>query len=74
MPKKPTPKKSKCDVHLESEEEEEEEDDKLQSCIYCMKKKIPCVLQNGKKTAWAVKEGSEKIAEAVRDLTKLKWR
>ncbi|KIJ50731.1 hypothetical protein M422DRAFT_245388 [Sphaerobolus stellatus SS14] len=86
MPKKPTPKKSKRDVYSESEEEEEE--DKLQSCIYCVKKKIPCVPQTGKKvcvtcawhkmrceffdkTTWAVKEGSEKVAEAVRELTKL---
>ncbi|KIJ35056.1 hypothetical protein M422DRAFT_262800 [Sphaerobolus stellatus SS14] len=92
-PKKSTPKKSKHDVHSESEEEEEEEDDtdKPQSCIYCMKKKIPCVPQSGKKvcvacmwrkmkceffdkTVWAVKEGSEKVAEAVRELTKLEWR
>ncbi|KIJ40001.1 hypothetical protein M422DRAFT_257063 [Sphaerobolus stellatus SS14] len=89
-PKNPTPKKSKCDVHSESEEEEEEEDDdnKPQSCIYCVKKKIPCVPQNGKKvcvactrckmrceffdkTTWAIMEGSEKVAEAVWEMTKL---
>ncbi|KIJ34522.1 hypothetical protein M422DRAFT_263286 [Sphaerobolus stellatus SS14] len=54
MPKKPTPKKSKHDVPSESEGEEgegeeEDEDDSPQSCIYCVKKKIPCVPQNGKK-------------------------
>ncbi|KIJ34475.1 hypothetical protein M422DRAFT_263443 [Sphaerobolus stellatus SS14] len=52
----PTPKKFQHDLLLESEEgegEEEEEDDSPQSCIYCMKKKIPCVPQNGKKVCVA---------------------
>ncbi|KIJ46826.1 hypothetical protein M422DRAFT_249570 [Sphaerobolus stellatus SS14] len=66
-PKKSTPKKSKHDVQSESEEEEEEVDDKLQACIYCMKKKIPGIPQDGKK------EGAENIVGPVRELTKLEW-
>ncbi|KIJ39988.1 hypothetical protein M422DRAFT_257301 [Sphaerobolus stellatus SS14] len=87
MPKKPTPKKSNCEVHLESEEDDED-DDKPQSCIYCVKKKIPCVPQCGKKvciacgqrkmkckffnkTAWAVMEESQKVADSVWELVEL---
>ncbi|KIJ45784.1 hypothetical protein M422DRAFT_250578 [Sphaerobolus stellatus SS14] len=55
-PKKLTPKKSQHEVLLESGEEEveeEDEDDLPQSCIYCVKKKILCVPQNGKKVCVA---------------------
>ncbi|KIJ44568.1 hypothetical protein M422DRAFT_252186 [Sphaerobolus stellatus SS14] len=45
-PRKVTPKKSLTEVWLGSEGEEDEE--KLQ-CVYCMKKKITCVPQAGKK-------------------------
>ncbi|KIJ44851.1 hypothetical protein M422DRAFT_251839 [Sphaerobolus stellatus SS14] len=90
-PKKITPKKSKRDVHLESEEEEEEEEsEECPACVYCMQKKIKCVLLDDwkvctachkrkvkceffDKTTWAVMDGSEKIAEAVQDLTRLEW-
>ncbi|KIJ35997.1 hypothetical protein M422DRAFT_261762 [Sphaerobolus stellatus SS14] len=64
-------KESKCEVHSESEEEEEEDNDKPQSCIYCVKKKIPCMPQNGKKVC--VTSVHEKVAEAMRELTKLEW-
>ncbi|KIJ37121.1 hypothetical protein M422DRAFT_260511 [Sphaerobolus stellatus SS14] len=62
-PKKITPKKTQNDVQSESEEDEDE--DKPQSCIYCMKKTIPCVPQTGKKTAWAIMEGTKQIVESV---------
>ncbi|KIJ32894.1 hypothetical protein M422DRAFT_265232 [Sphaerobolus stellatus SS14] len=91
-PKKTTPKKSKCDVRLESKEEEEPEgSEERPACIYCVQKKIKCEPLDGRKvcaachkrkvkceffdkTAWTVMDGSEKIAEAVRDLTKLERR
>ncbi|KIJ35463.1 hypothetical protein M422DRAFT_262234 [Sphaerobolus stellatus SS14] len=50
-PRKVTPKKSQTEVRSESEEDEDE--DKLQSCIYCVKKKISCVPQTGKKVCVA---------------------
>ncbi|KIJ25878.1 hypothetical protein M422DRAFT_273109 [Sphaerobolus stellatus SS14] len=50
-PKKITPKKSQHEVRSESEEDEDE--DKPQSCIYCMRKKIQCVPQAGKKVCVA---------------------
>ncbi|KIJ31137.1 hypothetical protein M422DRAFT_267212 [Sphaerobolus stellatus SS14] len=46
-PRKVTPKKSQTEIWLESEEDEDE--DKLQSCMQCIKRKIPCVSQSGKK-------------------------
>ncbi|KIJ26423.1 hypothetical protein M422DRAFT_272467 [Sphaerobolus stellatus SS14] len=49
-PRKVTPKKSQPEVRSESEEDDE---DKPQSCIYCVKKKIPCVSQTGKKVCVA---------------------
>ncbi|KIJ51573.1 hypothetical protein M422DRAFT_244740, partial [Sphaerobolus stellatus SS14] len=88
-PKKVTPKKSKRDVRSESEDEEVfEESEERPACVYCVQKKIKCVLLDGwkvcaachkrkvkceffNKTAWAVMDGSEKIAEAVRDMTRL---
>ncbi|KIJ36957.1 hypothetical protein M422DRAFT_260584 [Sphaerobolus stellatus SS14] len=50
-PRKVTPKKSQTEIWSESEEDEDE--DKLQSCIYCMKKTITCVPQTGKKVCIA---------------------
>ncbi|KIJ22757.1 hypothetical protein M422DRAFT_276774 [Sphaerobolus stellatus SS14] len=41
-------------------------------CTACHKRKVKCEFFN--KTAWAVMDGSEKIVEAVRDLTKLERR
>ncbi|KIJ47011.1 hypothetical protein M422DRAFT_249317 [Sphaerobolus stellatus SS14] len=59
-----------------SESEEDEDEDKLQSCIYCMKKKIPCVPQTGKKVCVACRkhkmkrEFFDKTAWAVIDGSK----
>ncbi|KIJ41711.1 hypothetical protein M422DRAFT_255331 [Sphaerobolus stellatus SS14] len=69
-----TPKKSQTEVRSESEEDEDE--DKPQSCIYCVKKKIPCVPQTGKKVCVACKkrkmkcEFFDKTAWAVMDGSK----
>ncbi|KIJ54180.1 hypothetical protein M422DRAFT_241431 [Sphaerobolus stellatus SS14] len=41
-------------------------------CAACHKRKVKCEFFD--KTAWAVMDGSEKIVEAVRDLTKLERR
>ncbi|KIJ24211.1 hypothetical protein M422DRAFT_275061 [Sphaerobolus stellatus SS14] len=41
-------------------------------CAACHRRKVKCEFFD--KTAWAVMDGSEKIAEAVRDLTKLERR
>ncbi|KIJ34796.1 hypothetical protein M422DRAFT_262981 [Sphaerobolus stellatus SS14] len=74
MPKKPTPKKSHHEILSESEEgegEDEDEDESPQSCIYCVKKKILCIPQRGKKTAWAAMEGSKKISESIWELANL---
>ncbi|KIJ46915.1 hypothetical protein M422DRAFT_249657 [Sphaerobolus stellatus SS14] len=49
-PRKVTPKKSQTEVRSGSEGEEDEE--KLQ-CVYCVKKKITCVPQAGKKVCVA---------------------
>ncbi|KIJ42200.1 hypothetical protein M422DRAFT_254589 [Sphaerobolus stellatus SS14] len=70
-PRKVTPRKSQTEVQSESEEDEDE--DKPQ-CIYCMKKNITCVPQVGKKTAWAVMDGSQKVADAVRELVEMEKR
>ncbi|KIJ50990.1 hypothetical protein M422DRAFT_244953 [Sphaerobolus stellatus SS14] len=74
MPRKVTPKKSQTEVRSESEEDEDE--DKPQSCIYCVKKKIPCVPQTGKKVCVACRkhkmkcEFFDKTAWAVMDGSK----
>ncbi|KIJ47319.1 hypothetical protein M422DRAFT_249167 [Sphaerobolus stellatus SS14] len=69
-PKETTPKK------LESEEYEAEDEDKPQSHIYCVKKKIPCVPQVGKKVCVACRkrkmkcEFFDKIVWAIMDGSK----
>ncbi|KIJ35903.1 hypothetical protein M422DRAFT_261859 [Sphaerobolus stellatus SS14] len=58
-------------TEIRSESEEDEDEDKPQSCIYCMKMKILCVPQTGKKTAWAVMDGSKQVVNAMRQLAGL---
>ncbi|KIJ29680.1 hypothetical protein M422DRAFT_268910, partial [Sphaerobolus stellatus SS14] len=76
----------------DSEEEKEDSDEAPPSCVECLRKRITCVPQPGKKrscmacykrkircdfldkTAWAVLEGSKKMAESVRELAGMEKR
>ncbi|KIJ36965.1 hypothetical protein M422DRAFT_260611 [Sphaerobolus stellatus SS14] len=81
-----TPRKSMNVILSDSEEEKKNSNEAPPLCVECLRKKIPCVPQPGKKrtcmacykhkihckfldkTAWAVLEGSKKMAEAIREL------
>ncbi|KIJ53868.1 hypothetical protein M422DRAFT_242134 [Sphaerobolus stellatus SS14] len=95
VPKTPrrTPRKAANVPPSDSKEEKEDSDEAPPSCVECLRKKITCVPQPGKKrscmacykckihcdfldkTAWAVLEGSKRMAESVRELAGMeKWR
>ncbi|KIJ32737.1 hypothetical protein M422DRAFT_265366, partial [Sphaerobolus stellatus SS14] len=94
VPKTPrrTPRKAVNVPPSDSEEEKEDGDEAPPSCMECLRKRIPCVPQPGKKRsckachnrkircdfldkmAWAVLEGSKKMAESVRELAGMEKR
>ncbi|KIJ47561.1 hypothetical protein M422DRAFT_248550 [Sphaerobolus stellatus SS14] len=93
-PKTPrrTPRKAAIVPPSDSEEEKEDGEEAPPLCVECLRKRIPCVPQPGKKrsckachkrkircdfldkTAWAVLEGSKKMAESVRELAGMEKR
>ncbi|KIJ42190.1 hypothetical protein M422DRAFT_254566 [Sphaerobolus stellatus SS14] len=94
VPKTPkrTPRKAANVPPSDSEEEKEDSDEASPSCVECLRKKIACIHQPGKKQscmgcykskihcefldkmAWAVLEGSKKMAESVRELAGMEKR
>ncbi|KIJ22364.1 hypothetical protein M422DRAFT_277235 [Sphaerobolus stellatus SS14] len=80
VPKTPrrTPRKAAIVPPSDSEEEKEDGDEappspaKKRSCKACHKRKIRCDFLD--KTAWAVLEGSKKMAESVRELAGMEKR
>ncbi|KIJ51805.1 hypothetical protein M422DRAFT_244169 [Sphaerobolus stellatus SS14] len=91
-PKTPrrTPRKAANVPPSDSEVEKEDGDEAPPLCVECLRKKIACVPQPGKKrmacykckircdfldkTAWAVLEGSRRMAESVRKLAGMEKR
>ncbi|KIJ46817.1 hypothetical protein M422DRAFT_249559 [Sphaerobolus stellatus SS14] len=93
-PKTPrrTPRKAAIVPPSDSKEEKEDGDEAPPSCVECLRKRITCIPQPGKKrscmacykrkircdfldkTAWAVLEGSRRMAESVRELAGMEKR